>query len=190
MTGMASSRGKTGSSRFESGPLGDHLSASAVDPTRTPGIKAAPPTPLKFDAIINRLTGSPRIVRQRTIRLAQFCSYEYRRLLLDLSPRDHGRQCSRPHTHKENKMSRVAFTDDELITRATRALLRRSRRDSFIFQQPSSGAVTRYARGATVILYDGVQSLARYRTTGETLVAIWLSPSEPAVATEPLRASA
>jgi len=86
-------------------------------------------------------------------------------------------------------MSRVAFTDDELITRATRALLRRSQRDNFVFRQPSSGAVTRYARGATVILYDGLQPLARYRTTGETLVAIWLSLSEPAVPTESFRAS-
>jgi hypothetical protein len=85
-------------------------------------------------------------------------------------------------------MPRVALTDDELITRATAALLRRSQRDNFIFQQPSGGEVTRYALGATVTLYDGIRPLARYRTTGQMLVAISISPSESAVAIEPLRA--
>jgi hypothetical protein len=85
-------------------------------------------------------------------------------------------------------MPRVALTDDELITRATAALLRRSHHDNFIFQQPSSSEVTRYALGATVTLYDGVRPLALYRTTGQMLVAISISPSEPGVAIEPLRA--
>jgi hypothetical protein len=87
-------------------------------------------------------------------------------------------------------MHRIALTDDELITRATTALLRRSQRDNFIFQQPSGGEVTRYALGTIVTLYDGIRPLARYRMTGLTLVPISFSRSEPAVGTEPLRASA
>jgi hypothetical protein len=37
-------------------------------------------------------------------------------------------------------------------------------------------------------LYDGIRPLARYRMTGQTLVAISISPSEPAIAMELLRA--